>query len=553
MDTPGHTDFGGDVERVLGIVDGVLVLVDAAEGPMPQTKFVVGKALALGLRPIVVINKMDKPEARPAEVHEETFDLLAALDASDEQLDFPVLFTSAKEGWASTTAEQAPSGSGDIDAGNDSAGGVGMAPLFETVIAHVAPPQTASAGSDFCMLATILEADPFLGRVLTGRIESGTATRNMGLRALMRDGTVREEARATRLLAFRGLRREPVEEVRAGDIVAIAGFTEATVTDTICAPGIEMPLATQPIDPPTLSMRFSINDSPLAGHDGDKLTSRMIRQRLLAEAEGNVAIFVQELEDRSSFEVSGRGELQLAVLIEEMRREGYELSVGRPQVLLREDAETGAMSEPVEEVVIDVDDSFSGTVLEKLGQRHGDLIELRPLGAGRQRLRLLVPTRSLIGYHSEFLTDTRGTGVLHRVFHSYVVCRPVAGDRRAGAIISMGRGKSVAYALWNLEERGVLFIGPGEDVYPGMIIGRSSRSEILEVNPMRTKQLTNIRAAGKDDAVDLTPPERMTLEQAITFIAEDELVEVTPRAIRLRKRLLDPHERKRAAKRATAA
>ena len=536
VDTPGHADFGGEVERILSMVDGVVVLVDAAEGPMPQTKFVVGKALKLGLRPIVLVNKVDKPEARAHEVHDETFDLFAALDANEDQLDFPILFSSAKEGWA------APDPNGLQE---------DMSPLFDLIVDYVPPPSIEEDG-DFRLLATMLDADPYLGRVLTGRVESGVLKTNTTIKSLSRDGTELERTRITKLLAFRGLERVPVESVSAGDIVAIAGFAEATVADTLCDLEVGEPLAAEAIDPPTLAMTFSVNDSPLAGREGNKVTSRMIRDRLMREAEGNVALKIADTPDQGAFEVSGRGELQLAVLIEEMRREGFELSISRPRVLFQNEEGSGATLEPIEEIVIDVDEEFSGPVVEKLGARRGELIEMRSSGGGKQRLVFHAPTRSLIGYHGEFMTDTRGTGVLNRVFHEYAPYKGNIDGRRVGTIVSRENGKAVPYALWNLEDRGPLFIGPGEPVYCGMVIGEHNKGEDLEVNPLKAKQLTNFRASGKDDAVDLTPPQKVTLEKAIAYIEDDELVEVTPVSIRLRKRHLDPHERKRASKQAVA-
>ncbi len=530
VDTPGHADFGGEVERILGMVDGVLLLVDAAEGPMPQTKFVLGKALRLGLRPIVVINKVDRPDQRAHQVHDEVFDLFAALDADPAQLDFPTVFASAKQGWAADAPETP---------GSD------MAPLFDLILRHV-PPPAADPDGPFAMLATTLEANPYLGRLLTGRIAAGRVRTNMAVKAIDRDGRLLEQARITRILAFRGLERQPVEEALAGDIVALAGLGTASVADTICDPSVETPLAAQPIDPSTIAMTFSVNDGPYAGQDGSKVTSRQIWERLLREAEGNVAIRVSQSGEKDSFEVAGRGELQLAVLIENLRREGYELCAGRPRVLYRTDPETGARLEPIEEVVVDVDEPFAGVVVEKLTQRKGELIEMRPAGAGKTRLVFHAPSRALIGYHGEFLTDTRGTGVLNRVFHGYAPWKGPIAQRHTGVLVSAEQGEAVAYALWNLEDRGPLFIGPGDKVYSGMIIGEHNKGNDLEVNPLKAKKLTNIRAAGKDDNVLLTPPLRMTLERAIAYIADDELVEVTPKAIRLRKRHLDPHERKRA-------
>jgi len=536
VDTPGHADFGGEVERVLSMVDGVLLLVDAAEGPMPQTKFVLGKALALGLAPIVVINKTDRADARPFEVQDETFDLMAALGADERQLDFPTLFASAKEGWAAV----------DPGAPRDS-----MAPLLDLILDHVQPPDVNPDGP-FRVLVTTLEYDSYLGRVLTGRINDGSCRINTPIRAIDRDGRTIEDGRVVRLLAFRGLERTPIKEAHAGDIVAIAGLSKATVADTLCDPAVTEPLAAQPIDPPTLAMSFSINDSPLAGNDGDKVTSRMIGARLAREAEGNVAIHVRQT-GGGEFEVAGRGELQIAVLIEIMRREGFELSVSRPRVLFRTDPETGKVTEPMEEVVIDVDEEFTGAVIEKLGQRHAELVDLRPTGGAKQRLTFLAPTRSLIGYHSEFLTDTRGTGVINRVFHGYAPHLGEIKGRHSGVLISNSQGAMVPYALWNLEDRGRLFVGPGEATYAGMIIGEHSRGNDLDVNPLRAKQLTNIRASGKDEAVVLTTPVRFSLEQAIAYIDDDELVEVTPKTFRLRKKLLSINDRKRAARAKAAA
>ncbi len=533
VDTPGHADFGGEVERILSMVDGVVLLVDAAEGPMPQTKFVTAKALALGLRPIVVLNKVDKPDAEPDRALDEVFDLFADLGADDDQLDFPHLYASGRAGWADAGLGGARK---DLQA------------LFNLIVNHVPPPaQIARAGEDFAMLATILGADPFVGRILTGRVEAGRLQVGATVQALSRTGQKIERFRVTRIQAFRGLSERDIDAARAGDIVTLAGMSKATVSDTICALAVEAPLPAQPIDPPTISVTFGINDSPLAGRDGKKVQSRVIRERLLREAESNVAIRVADTPGGEAFEVAGRGELQMGVLIENMRREGFELSVSRPQVLLRE--ENGARLEPIEEVTIDVDDDHAGVVIEKLtGPRRGEMTEMRPVGAGRTRIVALVPARGLIGYHGEFLTDTRGSGVLNRVFHGWAPFKGPIPGRRRGVLISMENGSSVAYALWNLEERGRLFIGPQEPVYTGMIIGEHARDNDLEVNPLKGKKLTNIRASGSDEAVRLTPPLRLTLEQAIAWINDDELVEVTPGAIRLRKRHLDPHARKRAAR-----
>ncbi|MGM0560497.1 MAG: translational GTPase TypA [Pseudomonadota bacterium] len=530
VDTPGHADFGGEVERILSMVDGVVLLVDASEGPMPQTKFVTMKALKRGLKPIVVINKADKPDARLYEVQDEVFDLFAALEADEEQLDFPTIFASALNGWAIT----------DPDAPREN-----MQPLFETIVEHVPAPVAQQEGP-FRMLATTLEMDPYLGRMLTGRIYSGRARMNMTVKALSRTGERLQEARLTKLLAFRGLQRVPVEEAQAGDIVAVAGLEKPTVADTICETSVDEPLPSLPIDPPTLAMTFSVNDSPLAGREGDKVTSRMIRDRLLREAEGNVALQITETEDKDAFQVAGRGELQLGVLIETMRREGYELSISRPRVLIQQN--DGQRLEPIEEVQVDVDEDYSGAVVDKMSQRKAELQEMKPSGGGKVRLRFLAPARGLIGYHGEFLTDTRGTGIMHRVFDGYAPYKGPIQGRRNGVIIADSPGQAASYALWNLEERGIMFITPGMPVYEGMLIGEHNRDVDLEVNPMKSKQLTNFRASGKDEAVRLTPPREMSLEQALSYIEDDELVEVTPTSIRLRKRLLDHHARKRQSR-----
>jgi len=536
VDTPGHADFGGEVERILKMVDGVVLLVDAAEGPMPQTKFVTGKALALGLRPIVVINKIDRGDARPDEVLDEVFDLFTALEANEDQLDFPYLYAVGRDGWASNDA---------------AAGGGDLTPLFELLLRHV-PTPTVDKDAPFSMIATLLDADPYLGRVLTGRVESGRLAHNDTIRALRDDGSVVETTRVTKLLAFRGLDRVPVDEVVAGDIIAIAGLQQATVADTIADPEVIEPIIAPPIDPPTLAMRFSINDSPLAGQDGSKVQSRVIRDRLLSEAEGNVAIKISETSEKDAFEVAGRGELQLGVLIETMRREGFELTIGRPRVLYRSNPQTGQRMEPIEEVSIDVDDEFTGVVVERMAERKGEMTDMRPFGIGRTRITFLAPSRGLIGYHGEFLTDTRGTGIMNRLYHSYAPFKGQISGRHCGAIVSAQTGEAVPFALWHLEERGVLFIGGGEQVYAGMVIGENAKPSDLEVNPLKAKQLTNIRASGKDDAVRLTTPRRMSLEQAIAYIGDDEVVEVTPNHIRLRKATLDPHQRKRERRAAMA-
>jgi GTP-binding protein len=528
VDTPGHADFGGEVERILNMVDGALVLVDAAEGPLPQTKFVVSKALKRGLKPIVVINKVDRSDARATQVVNEVFDLFAALDATDEQLDFPILYGSAKEGWMAHKLE-GPKES--------------MAPLFDLILQHVKPPQVE--GGPFRLLGTILEANPYLGRVVTGRITSGTVKSNQAVKVLDRDGNLIEQGRVTKLLAFRGLERTAVDEAEAGDIVAIAGLPNATVSNTICAPEVEQPLPAQPMDPPTLAMIFRVNDSPLAGTEGDKVTGRMIRDRLLREAEGNVALRVRESDERDSMEVAGRGELQLGILIETMRREGFELSVSRPRVLLREDSKTGELLEPIEEVVIDLDEEHAGIVVQKMAERKAEMMEMRPSGGNRMRLVFHAPTRGLIGYQGELLTDTRGTAIMNRLFHAYAPFKGTIQGRRNGVLISNDRGDAVAFALWNLEDRGPMMIEPGWKVYNGMIVGEHTRGNDLVVNVLKGKKLTNIRTTSKDEAVRLTPPIRMTLERALAYIEDDELVEVTPKSIRLRKKLLDENDRKK--------
>jgi GTP-binding protein len=535
VDTPGHADFGGEVERILSMVDGVVLLVDAAEGPMPQTKFVTSKALALGLRPIVVVNKVDKPDADPDRALDQVFDLFAALDANDEQLEFPHLYASGRAGWADDNLEGPRK---DLTA------------LFDLIVDHVdAPKQITRTDEPFKMLATTLGSDPFIGRILTGRVESGVLKTGDTLKALSRTGDRIEQFRVSKIMAFRGLGQQPIDTAQPGDIVTIAGMTKATVADTLCAPEIDAPIPAQPIDPPTISVTFGINDSPLAGRDGKKLQSRVIRDRLMKEAESNVAIRISDTEGGEAFDVAGRGELQMGVLIENMRREGFELSISRPRVIFRE--ENGQRMEPIEEVTIDVDDDYTGAVIEKLtGARKGDLVEMKPAGTGKTRIVAKVPSRGLIGYHGEFMTDTRGTGVLNRVFSEWAAYKGTIPGRRAGVLISMENGTSVAYALFNLEDRGRMFIGAQEDVYEGMIIGEHSRDNDLEVNPLKGKKLTNVRASGKDDAVVLTTPIKMSLEEAIAYIDDDELVEVTPNIIRLRKRYLDPHERKRQARNA---
>ncbi|MFQ8432186.1 translational GTPase TypA [Amaricoccus sp. W119] len=532
VDTPGHADFGGEVERILSMVDSVVLLVDAAEGPMPQTKFVTAKALRLGLRPIVVLNKVDKPDAEPDRALDEVFDLFVSLDANEEQLDFPVLYASGRAGWADQ----------ELDGPREN-----LDALYQLILDHApAPKQLAHVDEPFSMLATTLAADPFLGRLLTGRIETGKVRTGQMVKALSREGKEIERFRVSKVLAFRGLQRQPIDEAEAGDIVSLAGMSKATVADTISDLSVSEAIPAQPIDPPTISVTFGINDSPLAGRDGDKVQSRVIRDRLMREAETNVAIRVSDTAGGDAFEVAGRGELQMGVLIENMRREGFELSISRPQVLFEE--RDGERHEPLEEVTIDVDEEYSGVVVDKLSQRKAELSEMRTGAGGKTRIVALVPSRGLIGYHGEFLTDTRGTGVMNRVFSDWTPYRGPIPGRRNGVLISMEDGTSVAYAIFNLEDRGSFFIGAGEQVYTGMILGEHSRDNDLEVNPLKGKKLTNVRASGTDEAVRLTTPIRLTLEQAIAYIEPDELVEVTPRHIRLRKRHLDPHERKRQSR-----
>ncbi len=537
VDTPGHADFGGEVERILGMVDCAILLVDAAEGVLPQTKFVVGKALQRGLKPIVVINKIDRQDARADEVHNEIFDLFASLDATDEQLDFPTLFASGRQGWAVASLE---------DERKD------LSPMFDLVMSHVAPP-VFDYDAPFAMNASILDYDNFLGRVLTGRIEQGRAKLNMPVKVLREDGTVVETGRLTKLMSFRGLERVPVDEAVAGDIIAVAGLTDSTIPHTICSPEVTSPLPSIPVDPPTLAMTFRVNDGPLGGREGKKVTSRQIRDRLLRETEGNVAIKVTESGEADAFEVAGRGELQLGVLIETMRREGFELTIGRPRVLTQINPETGEKEEPMEDVLVDVDEPYSGVVVEKISRRKGMLQDMRPSGGDKVRLTFRMPSRGLIGYHGEFLTDTRGTGIMNRLFVGFGPwCGPMEG-RRNGSLISNSDGEAVLYSLFSLQERGTLFVNPGEKIYIGMILGEHSRENDLEVNAIREKKLTNIRAAGKDEALLLVPPRRMSLEQALAYIEDDELVEVTPSAVRLRKRYLDPHERKKSERGSSAA
>ncbi len=536
VDTPGHADFGGEVERILSMVDGVVILCDAAEGPLPQTKFVSGKALKMGLKPIVVINKVDRPDARPDEVHEEVFDLFAALDATDEQLDFPLLYASGRQGWASATLDGERTD---------------MAPLFDLICDYVPSPKV-EADKPFAMLGTLIENNPYLGRLVTGRIMSGTVKTNQSVKALDLDNNLVENFRISKILAFRGIERVPLDEAAAGDIVSVAGMTEATVSNTICDPAVTEALPAQPIDPPTISMSFSVNNGPFAGREGKKVTSRMIRERLFREAESNVAMKVKDGQTADTFEVFGRGELQMSVLIETMRREGFELMIGRPRVLFKTDEQTGERLEPMEEVVIDVDQDYSGQVVQKMALRKGEMTSMLPSGAGKVKMTFIAPTRGLIGYHGEFLTDTRGTGIINRLFHGYAPHKGPIEGRRTGVLLAMATGEATEYDLYNLEERGIIMVMPGTRVYEGMIVGEHNRENDLPVNILRGKKLTNVRASGTDEATKLTPPRLLTLEQAITYINDDELVEVTPTSLRLRKVILDPNLRKRAEKVAEA-
>ena len=531
IDTPGHADFGGEVERVLGMADGVILLTDAAEGPMPQTKFVLGKALKQGLRPIVIINKIDRPDGRPEEVVDEVFDLFVALDANEEQLDFPILYASGRDGWCTSS----------LDAPREN-----LAPLMDLVIEHVPSPQV-DKDAPFAMLSTLLDSDLYLGRCLTGRVVQGAAKVNEPVHAVNLNGEVVETGRLTKLLRFEGTDRVPVESVEAGDIVCIAGLAVASVSDTIAAKEVTTPITSTPIDPPTMSVTITVNDSPLAGREGKKVTSTLIRERLLAEAEVNVAITFAESDGKDAFEIGGRGELQLGVLIETMRREGFEMTVSRPRVVSKKD-EQGALLEPIEEVTIDVDDEFSSTVIDALNRRKGEMVDMRSAGAGKTRILFHAPSRALIGYQSRFLTSTRGTGVMNRIFHSYAPHKGAIQGRHNGVLVSNDQGQAVAYALFNLQERGVMFINPQDDVYQGMVIGENSRDNDLDVNVLKGKKLTNVRASGSDDAVVLTPPRRMSLEEMMAYINDDELLEVTPDSLRLRKRYLIPHERKKAAR-----
>ena len=531
IDTPGHADFGGEVERVLGMADGVIILADAAEGPMPQTKFVLGKALAQNLRPIVVINKVDRHDARSEEVVNEVFDLFVALDASEEQLDFPIMYAAGREGWCVENLEDPREN---------------LHPLLDLILNHVEEPQVDLL-KPFAMLATLLDADPYLGRCLIGRVINGSAKVNDQVKSINLSGSQIETGRLTKLFTFRGADRVPVDQVTAGDIICIAGLAVTSVADTICNPEVTEPLISTPIDPPTMSVTITVNDSPFAGTDGNRVTSTLIRERLLAEAETNVAITFEENDQKDAFEIGGRGELQIGVLIEQMRREGFELSVSRPRVLYKV-SENGARTEPIEEVIIDVDDEYTSTVVDGMNQRKAEMQDMRSSGAGKTRLTFLAPSRGLIGYQNKFLTDTKGTGVINRLFNKYDNYKGSIVGRKYGALISTDTGSAAAYAIFNLQDRGTMFIGHQSKVYGGMVVGEHSRDNDLEINVLKGKQLTNVRASGTDEAVKLTPPRRMSLEEMMAYINEDELLEVTPSNLRLRKRYLSAIDRKKYRK-----
>jgi len=530
VDTPGHADFGGEVERVLSMVDGVLLLVDAVEGPMPQTRFVTRKALALGLKAIVVVNKIDRPGARPAWVIDQTFELFDKLGASDEQLDFPVIYASALQGWASTDyTERRPD----------------MSALFEAVLAHV-PPPAADVAKPLQLQISTLDYNSYVGRIGIGRIRRGSV--HPGQTVALRFGDEdRGAAKIGQVLAFAGLQRTPVEEASAGDIVAITGIDTVNIGLTVCDPDSAEGLPPIRVDEPTLAMNFQVNTSPLAGREGKYVTSRQIRERLYRELQSNVALRVEDTDEPDVMRVSGRGELHLTILIENMRREGYELAVSRPQVITK--VVNGEVHEPYEALTVDIEEAHQGAVMEALGSRRADLTDMAIDGNnGRARLEYRVPARGLIGFHSEFMTLTRGTGLISHIFDGFATVKGEIPDRHNGVLVSNEQGEAVAYALFNLQERGRMFVSPGEKLYEGMIIGIHSRENDLVVNPIKTKKLTNIRAAGKDDAILLTPPIQLTLEYAVEFIADDELVEVTPISIRIRKRHLKEHERKRASR-----
>ena len=531
IDTPGHADFGGEVERVLCMTNGVILLIDASEGPMPQTKFVLGKALLQGLKPIVIVNKVDKKDSRPNEVLDEVFDLFVNLGANDDQLDFPILYASGKSGWCTK----------DLNDKKDN--------LFQLLdlIVDVVPSPNIDINQPFSMLTTLLDADPFLGRCLIGRVETGVAKVNDSVKAIDLNNNFIENGRLTKLLSFEGNKRVPIKEVTAGDIICIAGLSKSSVSDTICNPAINTPIKTSPIDPPTMAVTITVNSSPLAGHEGEKVTSNLIRERLIQESETNVAITFKENVNKDSFEIGGRGELQLGILIETMRREGFELSVSRPKVLFKE--KDSKIFEPIEEITIDVDETFSSSVINSINRRKGVITNMNTFSkSNKTRLVFKVPSRGLIGYQNRFLTETKGTGVLNRIFYSYEPFKGEISHKRNGSLISTETGLAVAYAIFNLQDRGKMYIQPQTKVYKGMIVGEHNKNNDLEINVLKGKQLTNIRASGSDKATILVPPIVMSLEEMISYIKDDELVEVTPNNLRLRKVHLDSNDRKRLSK-----
>ena len=531
IDTPGHSDFGGEVERVLSMADGVVLLVDAAEGPMPQTKFVLGKALSQGLMPIVIVNKVDRSDSRSEEVVNEVFDLFVDLEANEKQLDFPVLYSSGRDGWCVKELKD--------DRKN-------LNPLLDLILKHISEPKV-DLNKPFAMLATLLAYDPYLGRCLIGRVEQGKVSVNDNVKTINLNGEEVEKGRLTKLFIYQGTNKVAVETVNAGDIICIAGLTNSSVADTICDYNINTPIKATAIDPPTMAVTITVNSSPFAGLEGKNVTSTKIRERLLSEADSNVAITFTENDNKDSFEIGGRGELQIGILVETMRREDFELSVSSPRVLYKKN-DKGEKLEPFEEVIIDVDDTYSSVTVDGINRRKGEMIEMKAVGKGKTRLIFKVPSRGLIGYHGQFLTDTRGTGVLNRIFHSYGAFKGNIENRRNGVLIATEAGNAIAYALFNLQDRGKLYVDPQVKVYQGMIVGEHSRDNDLEVNVLKGKKLSNVRASGTDEAVKLVPPVKMSLEQMMSYIREDELLEVTPKNLRLRKKFLDAIERKRMSK-----
>ena len=531
IDTPGHRDFAAEVERVLHMADGALLLIDSAEGVMPQTKFVLSKALKQGLKPIVIINKLDKTDQRAAAVLDETFDLFVNLDANEEQLDFPVLYASGRSGWASK----------EIDGPREN-----LHPLLDLIIDHVKPAELDKA-KPFAMLSTLLYADSFLGRSLVGRINQGTAKANQQIKAINLKGEKVDEGRLTKIFRYEGTKKVPIEIGEAGDIVIIAGLEKANVADTICDLEINEPISATPIDPPTMSITVTVNSSPLAGTEGKKLTSTQIRDRLMLEAENNVGITFGENTNKDAFVISGRGELMLEILLTQMRREGFEMTVSPPKVLFQKDA-SGNKLEPIEEITMDLDEEYSSKVIDSMNRRKGKLIDLKDTGKDKKRLIFHAPTRGLMGYTSRFLTLTKGTGVINRIFHAYGEYTGDLEGRRNGALISMENGKAVAFALFNLQARGEMFITHNDPVYEGMIVGLASKSGDLEINVMKGKKLTNMRTQGTDENVVLTPVRKMAIAEMLSMLNSDEALEITPKSCRLRKALLNPHDRKRQSK-----